>query len=163
MPSSWRLQAAEVKETSVQHVSKSSTLESSVDEATKTSTVDYLRSVGIEPVTAEQLFDKHHVDKWTPQLLAYFPLGCALAAIRFSAWIAGETRTLLMAAIYSAAISSRQPECTPTQCRNKHKAYSAMSAVVLYCPHLEAAIGCWVCLSQSHAGDVGLITTARLQ
>eukprot|EP00878_Enallax_costatus_P009580 GHUV01010010.1.p1 GENE.GHUV01010010.1~~GHUV01010010.1.p1 ORF type:complete len:320 (+),score=72.39 GHUV01010010.1:204-1163(+) len=83
--------AAEVKDPSVSSigVSVQSTVESSVDEATKLNTIDYLRSLGVEPVTVDQLFNDEHVQQWTPQLLAYFPLGCVLGAIRFSAWVAG--------------------------------------------------------------------------
>lgn len=93
-PYQWRLGAAETKNLYTADVtsidgSLGSTLESSVDESERVSTIDHLRHLGVEPVTAEELFDAEHVKQWTPQLLAYFPLGCILAAIRFSAWVAG--------------------------------------------------------------------------
>jgi hypothetical protein len=46
--------------------------------------------LNIKEVQPKALFDAAHVDAWSPQLAAYFPLGCALAAVRFAAWIAGE-------------------------------------------------------------------------
>lgn len=67
-----------------------STMESSVDEATKVSKAEVLMSLNIAEVRPEQLFDSVHIESWSPQLAAYFPLGCLLATIRFAAWVAGE-------------------------------------------------------------------------
>jgi hypothetical protein len=64
-------------------------VESSLDEATKASAADVLRALNIKEVQPAALFDAAHVEAWSPQLVAYFPLGCALAAVRFAAWIAG--------------------------------------------------------------------------
>jgi hypothetical protein len=49
-----------------------------------------LRALNIKELQPAALFDAAHVEAWSPQLMAYFPLGCALAAVRFAAWIAGE-------------------------------------------------------------------------
>jgi hypothetical protein len=46
--------------------------------------------LNIKEVQPKALFDAAHVEAWSPQLAAYFPLGCALAAVRFAAWIAGQ-------------------------------------------------------------------------
>lgn len=66
-----------------------STLESSVDEAVQLSGRETLESLGIAPIPTEQLFDKAHVEQWTPLLIAYAPLGCVLAMLRMAAWIGG--------------------------------------------------------------------------
>lgn len=66
-----------------------STLESSVDEAQQTSCREALLGLGIAPTPAEQLFDRTHIQQWTPLLLAYAPLGCVLATVRMAAWILG--------------------------------------------------------------------------
>jgi hypothetical protein len=64
-------------------------LESSVDEAVQLSGRETLESLGIAPIPTEQLFDKAHVEQWTPLLIAYAPLGCVLAMLRMAAWIGG--------------------------------------------------------------------------
>jgi hypothetical protein len=68
----------------------SSTAESSLDEATKASAAYVLRALHITEVQPKALFDAAHVEAWSPQLAAYFPLGCVLATVRFAVWIAGE-------------------------------------------------------------------------
>uniref|UniRef100_A0A383VUK4 Phospholipid/glycerol acyltransferase domain-containing protein n=1 Tax=Tetradesmus obliquus TaxID=3088 RepID=A0A383VUK4_TETOB len=86
-----RLAAAQVSgsASSLDPPSVTSTMESSLDEATKASAADVLRGLNIKEVQPAALFDAAHVEEWSPQLVAYFPLGCALAAARFAAWIAG--------------------------------------------------------------------------
>jgi hypothetical protein len=64
-------------------------LESSIDEAAQSSSRETLENLGITPIATEQLFDKAHVEQWTPLLLAYAPLGCVLAVVRMAAWIGG--------------------------------------------------------------------------
>ncbi|WIA36380.1 hypothetical protein OEZ86_007695 [Tetradesmus obliquus] len=86
-----RLAAAQVSgsASSLDPPSVTSTMESSLDDATKASAADVLRASNIKEVQPAALFDAAHVEEWSPQLVAYFPLGCALAAARFAAWIAG--------------------------------------------------------------------------
>lgn len=85
--SATRVQAAATS--SADATSATSTLESSVDETLDNTFKKQLSDLGVTTITADQLFDGVHVLKWTPLLLAYFPVGCILAAIRMLAWAGG--------------------------------------------------------------------------
>lgn len=106
--------------------SVTSTMESSLDDATKASAADVLRASNIKEVQPAALFDAAHVEEWSPQLVAYFPLGCALAAARFAAWIAGELAGTLAGQLSEAAC---RKTCRTACRKQRHQTGIASNAI----------------------------------
>jgi hypothetical protein len=60
-----------------------------VDEAIEVSRHETLAALGLTQAAPSDLFPAAHVERWTPLLLAYAPIGAALAVLRMAAWVGG--------------------------------------------------------------------------
>eukprot|EP00775_Hariotina_reticulata_P006685 gene6685-6908_t len=65
-------------------------MEMSIEEsAARLNTADRLSALGIPELSPSALFDELQIDELSPLLLAYFPLGFVVAALRMALWVAG--------------------------------------------------------------------------
>jgi len=87
----WCLQAAQVESSSelsssIEPASPFTTMEKS---AARLNTAERLSALGIPELSQAALFDDHHIDDLNLLLLAYFPFGCVVAALRMALWVVG--------------------------------------------------------------------------